>query len=332
MRLIFRCGIHITLLVCALLCAACAQASGQPFIIDERAYQDKFISVEKLPQTYIYNQAINLDTGLSISVKAELEIPSIEVTSFTVAPTEFDINKLIRGCMDVDMCYVECTETREGFQCGRLYTLGEQALAINDDDAFFTFFRTEQQETHISDASILSDSALTTLTLNYLKKCGLEDNICEIPEKIVLNPNSGLYEVTFGKSYYGLRAETRSYTNIASTQGFPVDGEFITLCVSANGIESFNGILKGLSQIDPLSSVISLDAIIDNFDRYVDLVPFAIGDHLTINHIELKYVATPISDKMWSSRYVLAWKFTGSTDENIPYFLYVNALDGTIVF
>lgn len=332
MEKIIRYGIKILLFSGLLFCTSCAPAPKQSFIIGPKDYLDAKIEVAELLDRYTFTESISMNDGIQICFDATVDIPTIEVTSFIVSPNALDINKLLKGCMGTDISNVECIATKEGFQSGYLYTYNGYSLAINNDDGFFTYFPLNA-DSHFNqyESSNMDRKTLINSALIFAKECGLSDNICKTPEKILYNEGSGLYEITFGKQYYGIKAEPKSYVNIASTQGFPVDGEFITFCISPNGIESFNGITKKVIQIENISSIVHPQAIINNFDRYVMLVPFSIGEKLTIDHIELKYLATPIAYEMWSVRYVLAWYFSGITDENMPYFLYINALDGTLI-
>lgn len=309
----------------------CAAAPDYPFIVGPNTYLNDFICIHELERSYIFKKSFSLDDNVTVSIDAKVHFPSIEETSFIVAPSMLDMDRILPKCMDTNIENVDCIETKEGFQNGMLYSFDDKTLAINNDDGFFTFFSTKPPSKKDAIRKRLSKEEAISLALDFIDQTGLSDNICETPVSINYLDDRGVFEIIFGKSYFGIPAETRSYTNPASTQGFPVDGEYITLHVSSDGIEDFSGIIKKVVKYDEIREVVSLDAIVNNFSKYIMLIPFSIGDHLAINQIELKYVATPVPNKMWNSRYVLAWLFSGSTNEGMPYFIYVNALDGSII-
>lgn len=318
----------IVLLIVTVVICSCNRAPETPFIVDKRLYSSKdSITINQLGDEFIYTRAFSMPESYDVDIRISTSFPEIQVTSFIASPKKYDDDRIIYACMGVCRSDTNYRVTVEGFQSARVYSYAGKTIAINNDDSFITFF-TEDEINYPSD-SILSEEIAVQKAIVFLEQCDLINNIDLKPVKIINNVNS--FEITFAKKYYGLFTYYKSYPNFASTQGFPVDGEFITIDISQSGIESFYALLKEPSYNDQSIEIISPSAILNHLEKYLEQKPFSSGDHLTIYDLELVYLATPLKDSLWSSQYVLSWIISGTTNTGSIYSIYINAVNGMVV-
>ena len=319
----------ILIVAVILLLYSCYRVPKMSFIVDKRAFSnDDIIEIKQLERQFIYKRSFKMPEFYDVEIKIDATFPVVQETSFIASPKKYNIEKIIHTCMGVVPAETYCRDTVEGFQTGKVYSYNGKVLAINNDDSFITFY---SETPHISlNESILTESIAVENALLFLKQCDLFDDIDRKPIKCT--NNNGSFEITFAKKYYGLFTEYKSYTNFASTQGFPVDGEFITINMTQSGADSFYGLLKEPTELGFHERIISPSAILNQLERYLEQVPFSSGEHLTINDLALVHVATPVKDRMWTSQYVLSWSIGGVTNTNSIYHIYVNAVNGKVIF
>lgn len=321
----------------------------EPFTINKGTFQNNKVDLQDIKGDVKIDRKYDLGNKLTASIKATVHVPDeVFYTNISVKPNVFDEEKIVFFCMNAPYENIQKINTKEGLQTGCSYTYQYKLFALNYDDSYFTYRRSSQIQltNSFESKNIYEDpenlnfaytkEQATDLAIAYLTNMGLMQDMDSLPREIagyeLKDTDTKQYHIVFGKSFNKVPLVTEGYQTALSIQNRPVDGEYVSIWIDNEGVMAFDGILKQTVKKDQSQKVVPLNAILEKFDKYLNLMPFAIGTSLNIDNVEMKYV--PILEKgaLDNTEYVLTWCFSGDIDGDIPYSIEINALDGTIIY